>query len=111
MIKRPYLVFKKDYFLSVFVMPRLSTEDRWQAIGMLRTGVAVRELTSRFNCHHSTIVRLNQRLEETGTVGDRPRIGEPSVTTAAQDHHIVLTHLRNRFQTSVQTSATVRGTR
>ena len=92
-------------------MPRLSTEDRWQAIGMLRAGVAIREVAWHFQCHHSTIVRLNRRNADTGTVNDRPRMGQPRVTTAAQDQHIVLTHLHNRFQTSVQTSATVRGTR
>ena len=79
-------------------MSRLSTEDRWQAIGMLRAGVAVRELTSRFNCHHSTIVRLNQRHGETGTVDDRSIISQLRSTTAAQGQHIVLTHLRNRFK-------------
>ena len=35
--------------------------------------------------HHSTVVRLEQRYNTTGTSADRPRAGRPRVTTAAQD--------------------------
>ena len=38
---------------------------------------------------------LSRRFQVTGTFADRPRSGRPRVTTAADDHYIVLQHLRN----------------
>jgi hypothetical protein len=57
-------------------MPRLSNNDRNQALGMLRAG----------------------------NVSDRPRPGQPRVTTDQQDRHIRLQHLRSRFKTAASTA-------
>jgi IS30 family transposase len=41
-------------------MPRLSNNDRNQALCMLRAGISTREVARLFNCHQSTVVRLKQ---------------------------------------------------
>ena len=85
-------------------MPRLSTDERNQAVGMLRAGLSTRNVANHFNCHHSTIVRLNQRFQATNSVSDRQRPGAPRVTTPQEDRFIRLQHLRNRFRTATQTA-------
>ena len=85
-------------------MPRRSNNDRNQALGMLRAGISTREVARLFNCHQSTVVRLRQRFQTTNNVSDRPRPGQPRVTTDQQDRHIRLQHLRNRFKTAVSTA-------
>jgi IS30 family transposase len=82
-------------------MPRLSNNDRNQALGMLREGISTREVARLFNCHQSTVVRLRQRFQTTNNVSDRPRPGQPRVTADQQDRHIRLQHLHNRFKTAV----------
>src|ERR1700729_907386 len=64
-----------------------------------------------FKCDHSTIVRLNHRFQATGTTDDRPRPGQPRVTTPALDRQIRLPHQRKRFQTATQTAAVTPDTR
>ena len=85
-------------------MPRLSNNDRNQALGMLRAGISTREVARLFNCHQSTVVRLRQRFQTTNNVSDRPWPGQPRVTTDQQDRHIQLQHLRNRFKTAASTA-------
>ena len=43
----------------------------------------------------------------TGSTKDRPRSGQPHVTTRRQDNLIRLCHLRDRYRTAVSTAATV----
>lgn len=62
-------------------MPRLSRDQRNVAIGMLAGGVATRRVAQQMGCSHSTIVRLHQRHQMTGSVGDRPRPGRERVTS------------------------------
>ena len=87
-------------------MPRLSNNDRNQALGMLqlRAGTSTREVVRLFNCHQSTVVRLRQRFQTTNNVSDRPRPGQPRVTTDHQDRNIQLQHLHNRFKTAASTA-------
>ena len=53
---------------------------------------------------------MYQRLRQTGTTNDRPRSGRPRVTSRRQDRYMPLTHLRNRFQTAVETALVTPGT-
>ncbi|MES9880473.1 MAG: helix-turn-helix domain-containing protein [Sedimenticola sp.] len=85
-------------------MPRLDQNSRNQAIGMLRVGMLKIDVARRFNCHVSTITRLQMRFQQTGGVADRPRPGRPRVTTPGQDNHIRLSHLRNRFLPASETA-------
>ena len=69
--------------------PRLSNKYRLFAIGMIEDGLSVREVARRMRCSASTISRLVQRNQETGSVRDRPRPGRQRVTTPAQDCCVV----------------------
>lgn len=53
---------------------------------------------------------LTLRFQARGATNDRHRHGQPRVTTRAQDRHMLLTHLRNRFQAATQTAAHTPGT-
>ena len=90
-------------------MPRLSAVQREQAIGMLMGGISQPAVARHFNVAKSTVLRLVRRLEETGSTRDRPRPFQPRVTTPNQDRRIRLIHLRDRFQSAVQTAAIIPG--
>jgi transposase len=60
---------------------KLTDAERWQAVGMVRGGLSYRQAAERFNVSHSVIVRLLQRLGETGDVKERQRPGRPVKTT------------------------------
>ena len=49
---------------------------------------------------------LTQCYRVTGRTADRPRSGRPRVTTANEDHHLRILHLRNRFPTVTSSAAT-----
>ena len=67
---------------------RLSDEDRARAIGTLEAGINPQDVADQFNVHRSTIVRLRQRYQETGTVSDRPKPGRPRATTRGEDRYM-----------------------
>ena len=92
-------------------MAKLTTDQRNQAIGMIRAGSSTRRVSEHFGCHTKTIQRLLARFRETGGVKDRPRSGRHPVTTDRQDRWILTTHLRNRLQTAVQTARDFPGPR
>ena len=90
-------------------MPRLSKEERAQAIGMLIAGASKIEVARRFGCTHAVVYRLEMRYRQTGSTLDRPRIGRPRVTTARQDRRIRVQHLRERFRTATLTASETLG--
>ena len=90
-------------------MPRLSAEERERVVGMLQTGCTYWEVAAAFGCHRITILRLRQRLQNTGTTRDRPRSGRPPVTTPKKDRYLRQIHLRNSFQTATATANTALG--
>jgi transposase len=52
---------------------KLSDVERGQAAGMVIGGVSYRQTAERFNVSHSVIVRLKQRVNQTGNVKERQR--------------------------------------
>ena len=94
---------------SFNAMPRLDPDSRNQIIGMLNAGISQREVARRFAVSVSTVSRLNRKFIVTGSTKDRPRSGQPRVTTQRQDNLIRLRHLRDRYRTAVSTAATVVG--
>jgi len=92
-------------------MPRLSNIERERAIGMLMANISQVAVARTLGCRRATINDLWQRYQQTGSTGDRQRPGHPRVTTAAEDRHIRLMHLRNRQQTATSTSRTYLGGR
>ena len=63
-----------------------------------------------FAPYDCSIARLVERHKATGSVIDRQRPGRERVTTRQQDRYIVLSHLRDRFRTSVETAQETVGT-
>ena len=96
------------------IMPRLMTNERHRAVGLLVGGVGIRQVARMKGCSPQTIINLRRRYQETNYVDDRPRPGAERVTTPDQDRYIcvyiVLQHLRDRFRTAVQTAAEIPGT-
>jgi len=91
-------------------MPRLSQNERVQAIAMLMQGQSQRDVARYFRVHESTIGRLKTRFNGTGSVADQARTGRPRVTTPRQDRAIRLAHLRNRHLTATETARQTLGT-
>lgn len=90
-------------------MPRLTTDQRHHAMGLLEGGLSVRQVARRMGCTPPTIINLRRRHAETDSVNDRPRPGRERVTTEDDDRQIVLQHLRDRFRTATQTAAETPG--
>ena len=88
-------------------MPRLSKEQRQEAIRMLLNGRSQRDVANDFRVHKSTVSRLYDRLRTTGTTNDRPQPDRARVTTHREDTFIRLSHLRNRFQTPEETARNI----
>jgi transposase len=86
-------------------MPRLDPATHNNTTDRLQTGQSQTEVARQFNVHQSTISRLWQRLNQTGSAQDRPRSRRPRITTPAQDRYIRVFHLRNRTVTATATAA------
>ena len=87
------------------MMPKLTEIQRHEAIGMLRIS-NVPTVARHFNVNRSTIQRLINRVNASGSVSDGQRSGRPRKTTDAEDRRIRTTHLRNRFQSATETART-----
>ena len=88
-------------------MPRLGTDARHRAIGMIQAGTPQRDVALRFGVHWNTISSLWRRFQTTGSGSERPRSGRPRVTSQRQDQYIRVMHLCNRFQTAGVTARTI----
>lgn len=67
----------------------------------LELGRSQRETARNIGVSLSTVQRVVQRYQETGSHLRRPGNGRPRCTTAREDRQLVATMLRNRFQTAV----------
>ena len=92
-------------------MPRLTIEQRAEAIGMLRACASVRRVANNFGVSRTIIYKLWEKYQAIGSVKDRPRSGRPGVTTGREDRHIRTTHLRNRFKSTSETTREFRQAR
>ena len=73
---------------------------------MVQLGESYAHVARILNCTKLTITRLIQRYGVTGRTADRPRSGRPRVTTANENRHLRILHLRNRFLTVTSSTAT-----
>ena len=78
-------IHKEIWKLKGIKMPRLNNENRTRALGMLECGISQNDVARRFGVSRSTIARLVQRVNTTGSLSDRPRSGAPRVTSVRQD--------------------------
>ena len=71
-------------FIALLFMPRLSEHELSGANGVLKAGMPVSDLASYHNCHPSTMQRLRDHHQATGTVKDRCRSGQPRMATGVK---------------------------
>ena len=88
---------------------RLSEASRARAIGQIEAGRTHRAVAADFRVHESSISRLYRKYLATGSVADRPRPGQPRVTSQRQDRNIRWLHLRHRFRSATETARETRG--
>ena len=78
-------------------MPRLSESQRCQAIAMLRAGSSIANVERAFKITRKTIYLTQHRQNATGTQRGGPKRLGHRKTTAGEDRHIRILHLRIRF--------------
>jgi transposase len=78
----------------------LTHEEAVQALALLQDGRSQRYVARVLGVNHSTIVRLAQRHQETGSVDRRPGQGRRRVTSVRHDRFLRLTALRTRHCTA-----------
>ena len=76
-------------------MPKLDPATRNIAIGHLQAGESQNEVTRTLDVNQSTISRLWDRLQHTGSTNDRQSSARPRMTTRGQYRYIRVFHLRN----------------
>ena len=81
-------------------MPRLDTATQNIIIGRLHAAESQNVEARLCIVHRSTISRLLQRYQQSGSTADRQRSGRPRITSAAQDCYIRVLHLRNQTMTA-----------
>ena len=81
-------------------MGRLTVDQRTEALVLLKAGETHLSVASKLKCSQSTITRLAHKMEQTGTVADRPRSGRPKVSSPTDDHKLVMQCKRDPFQTA-----------
>ena len=65
-------------------MPRLSEHEQYGAIDTLKARVRASDVARYHNYHPSTIQRLSDHYQATGTVKDRRRSGQPKIATGVK---------------------------
>ena len=77
--------------------PSLSTNERSQAVGMLRAGQSSQQVAAVFGVAQSTISRLLQRFNVTQSANDRRRSGHPRTTRQQNNYICNITHRNLRI--------------
>jgi len=86
-------------------MPRLDPATRNIAIGRLQAGESQNEVARTLNVNQSTISRLWNIFQQTGSRNDHQTSGRPRITTPGKDRYIRVFHLRNRTVVASTTAA------
>ena len=94
-------------FIALLVMPRLSEHEQSGEIGMLKAGASVSDVARYHYCHLSTIQRLRDRYQATGTVKDRRRSGQPKMATGVKSQHTSIVYRRYLYRRCPFQPATV----
>ena len=91
-------MYKNTTALVLLLMPRSSEHERSGAIGMLKAGVRVSDFVRYHKWHPSTIQRLRDRYQATGTVKDRRRSCQPRMATVVKSQHTSIMYRRYPFR-------------
>ena len=92
-------------------MPRLNPATQYIAIGRLQAGDSQNEVARTVNVNQSTIAKLWNRFQQTGSTNDRQRSGKPRIATPGQYQYIRVFHLRNGTVAASTTTAGIPGLR
>ena len=84
--------------------PRLSRQERDQAIGRLNAGQSTQTVARASNVHVTTIRHIWTRFNAFQTTNDRRRSGRPRVTSVGQDHLIYFQHRQERTRSASETT-------
>jgi transposase len=82
-------------------MPHLSIEKRAIIISLLQSGLPVKQIAQQQGVHRSTIYQLQKKVEDTGTVQDKPRSGQPHLFTEREERKFSRSILREECTTAV----------
>lgn len=81
----------------------LSPTDSAKVVALIEGGNSQRYVAAVLGIPRSTVQRVYHRFRETGGYSRRPGSGRKRVTSARDDHFIVLNTLRNRHSTAIET--------
>ena len=78
----------------------ISEAQRWQIIGMHKTGMSFTAIGCQMGYHHTVVSRLVRKRTQTNNVKDLPRSGRPRVTSDRDDMTLQRLVRRMPFATS-----------
>lgn len=82
---------------------QLTSEQRAQAIILLKNGFASREIAAKVGCKsHTTISRLKKKYEETGKVENKPGSGRPRKLNERDERSLIRRLMTKECTTAVQ---------
>ena len=80
----------KNFFSYFYFKVQLTSEQRLQAIIMLESGFASREIATKVGCKsHTTILRLKKKYEEIGKTENKPGSGHPRKLNERDECNII----------------------
>lgn len=79
-----------------------STEQRHRIIVLHDEGYSCADIAKRVKCHRTTVSRVIEKYQKTGSVDDRQRSGRPRKSTDRQDRTLRRISMANRKLTSPQ---------
>jgi transposase len=82
-------------------MPQLSTEKRARIFTFLEEGYSSRFIATKENVHRSTVLRIHQRKEETGSFENKPKSGRPRVLSVHTERQILRLVASNQCSTAI----------
>ena len=92
-------------------MARLDPATRNIAIDCLQAWESQIEVARTLNVNHSTISKLWNRFQQTGSTNNRQRSGRPPITTPGKDRYIRIFHQPTRTVAASTTAAGIPGLR
>ena len=93
----------KTFFLYYYFKVQLTSEQRAQAIILLKNGFASREIVAKVGCKsHTTISRLKKKYEETGKVENKPGSGHPRKLNERDERSLIRRLMTKECTTAVQ---------
>ena len=95
--------FKKLFIFLKISKPKLTIEQRAQAILMLENGFSTRDIAAKVGCgSHSSIVRLKKKYQETGKVENKKRTGRPCKLNDRNERTIIRRLINGECSNAIQ---------